>query len=178
MEYHDSCYRMPATLQLMNPSPHRARWLLLVILAAPAAHSQVTNVFNFDNGQVPAGTLFTGNNTGAGLTNAGGFTNSGCTVLTRPGSGQTYGQWVVTNDLAGGVSVSSFNVSFKLYLGHGSGGNAGVTNAGGNGLLFHLGPTPPSQYTGSASSWGNGLDVTFRTYDSSPNNSGINIEYN
>src|SRR6266404_1588154 len=101
---------MPATLHPMNPIAHRARWFLMFSLALSVARGQVTNVFNFDNGQMPAGTVFKGNNAGAGLTNAGGFSNSGCMVLTRPGSGQTYGQWVVTNDLAGGVSVSSFNV--------------------------------------------------------------------
>jgi hypothetical protein len=73
--------------------------------------------FNFDNGQLPAGTIFTGNQSGTGVTNTGGFTNSGCMVLTRPGTGaQNYGQWVITNDLANGLPVTAFNVSFKLYL--------------------------------------------------------------
>jgi beta-glucanase (GH16 family) len=147
------------------------------------AHGQNTNntpvTFNFDGGQLPAGTVFVSNQAGTGVTNGGGFTNSGCMVLTRPGTGaQNYGQWVVTNDLANGTPVTSFDVSFKLYMGHGSGGDVNVPNHGGNGLVFHLGPVPPSQYTGSASSWGNGLDVTFRTYSSVPNTSGINVEYN
>lgn len=154
---------------------------MLFALAVPAARGQPTNppaTFNFDNGELPSGTIFTGNNPGAGVTNAGGFTNSGCLVLTHPATGQTYGQWVITNDLAGGIPVNSFNVSFKLYMGNGSGGDAGAPHAGGNGLVFHLGPIPPSQYIGSASSWSNGLDVTFRTYSSVPNTAGVNVEYN
>jgi beta-glucanase (GH16 family) len=133
--------------------------------------------FNFDAG-LPAGTVFYTNNPGSGVTNAGGYNNSGCLILTRPASGQTFSQWVITNDLAGGVPVSSFNVSFKLYMGHGTNGNSGVPNSGGNGLVFHLGPQPPIQYTGSASSWSNGLDVTFRTYSTPPNTAGLNVEYN
>lgn len=158
----------------------RAGWLI-VVLVGWSARGQSTNppvTFNFDDGQVPAGTSIRGNASRLGVTNAGGFNNSGCLILTRPGSGETYGQWVITNDLASGVPVNSFNISFKLYMGHGSGGNASVPNAGGNGLVFHLGPTPPSQYTGSASSWSNGLDVTFRTYHNAPNSAGINVEYN
>ena len=128
---------------------------------------------------MPSGTIIRSNYSALGLTNAGGFTNSGCMVLTRPIAGtQVYSQWCVTNDLAGGTPVSSFGASFKLYMGHGSGGNAPVPNPGGNGLVFHVGPTPTNQYTGTASSWGNGLDVTFRTFNSSPNIPGVNIEYN
>jgi beta-glucanase (GH16 family) len=149
----------------------------LLLLTSRAALAQPV-VFNFDNGQLPAGTTFTGNQAGTGLTNAGGFANSGCLVLTRPGTGATnYGQWIITNDLASGVAVTSFSVSFKLYMGHGSGGNGVVPNSGGNGVVFHLGPVPASQYTGSASSWGNGLDVTFRTYNSTPP-AGVDVEYN
>jgi hypothetical protein len=142
----------------------------------------ITNMmtYNFDGGQVPAGTIVQANNSAFGVTNAGGYTNSGCIILTRGHSGgaNSWGEWCVTNDLASGAAVSNFNVSFKLYMGNGSGGNGGVPNAGGNGMVFHVGPTPPSQYTGSGSSWGNGLDVTFRTYSSSPNTPGVNVEYN
>jgi hypothetical protein len=135
-------------------------------------------VYDFNNG-LPAGTVFRSGTLVMGVTNAGGFNNSGCMVLTRPiPSTQIYGQWCITNDLANGAAVSNFNVSFKLYMGNGSGGNAPVPHPGGNGLIFHVGPTPPNQYTGGASSWGNGLDVTFRTYNSSPNAPGVNIEYN
>ena len=135
-------------------------------------------LFSFDDGQIPAGSVLRGNNAGLEVASGGGFNGTGCLILTRPGSGQTYGQWVVTNDLAGGVPVSSFNISFMLYMGHGSGGDAGVPNSGGNGLVLHLGPTPPNQFTGSDSSWGNGLDVSFRTYGNSQNNVGLNLEYN
>lgn len=71
---------------------------------------------DFNNGQLPAGSYLAGDNPGAGVTNAGGFANSGCLVLTRPAfSGSTtYGQWMITNDLANGAGVSSFAISFKL----------------------------------------------------------------
>jgi hypothetical protein len=151
------------------------------VTSSNAALTVTTNspgtLYTFNSG-LPSGTIVQGNNPALGVTNAGGFTNSGCMILTRPGSGQTFGQWLVTNDLANGAAVSNFNASFKLYMGNGSGGNAPAPNPGGNGAVFHVGPAPANQYTGSSSSWGNGLDVTFRTYSSPPNTYGINIEYN
>lgn len=153
------------------------------LLLAASAYGQSTNLpalYSFDDGQVPAGTVFRGNNPGSGVTNAGGFASSGCLILTRPATGQNYGQWCITNDLASGAAVSSFLVTFKLYMGNGSGNPyIGIPNGGGNGLVFHLGPTPPSQMTGSSTSWGNGLDMTFSSYNQGatcPN--GVNIEYN
>src|SRR5258707_7665218 len=44
-------------------------------------------------------------------------------------------------------------------------------------MLFHWGPGLLYQYTGSASSFGQGLEVTFRTFfgGSGPNTMGINV---
>ncbi len=141
--------------------------------------------FSFDDGQVPLGTRLAvgpdgaGNqvNPAQGVTNAGGFGNSGCLILCDPASGQTFAQWRLTNDFSGGTTVTNFQINFKLFIGKGSGGNAGVPNAGGNGMTFHWGPGLLEQYTGGASSWGQGLDVTFRTYNSAPNTPGVNIYY-
>jgi beta-mannanase/fibronectin type 3 domain-containing protein len=150
--------------------------LALIAAIAPGGKAAV---YDFNSG-LPAGSIFQGSSGyGLGITNAGGSTNSGCIVLTRAiSSTQIYGQWCITNDLANGAAITNFNVSFKLYVGRGSGGNAPVANPGGNGAVLHVGPTPTSQYTGSASSWGNGLDVTFRTYSAAPNTYGVNVEYN
>src|SRR5690242_19493113 len=64
-------------------------------------------------------------------------------------------------------------------MGHGSGNPYnGIPNGGGNGLVLHLGPTPPSQMTGSSTSWGNGLDVSFSSYDQGGCPHGVNVEYN
>lgn len=133
--------------------------------------------FRFDDGQLPLGTVVRATNPGAGVTNGGGLSGSGCMVLTRPAVGETYGHWVITNDLGFGLPVNAFEICFALYMGNGSGGNAGIPNSGGNGMVLHIGPEPPAQYTGSASSWGNGLDVTFRTYNSGVNTPGINIAW-
>ena len=147
--------------------------------------------YTFDNGQVPSGTVLypapgghdsSGNNgnPGLGVTNAGGLNNSGMLVLTIPDSGvQTWGQWWITNDLANGQAITNLSLSFNLFMGGGSGGNATVQfpPAGGNGMVFHWGPGLIAQYSGGGSSFGHGLDVTFRTYNSSPNTPGINIYY-
>ena len=53
-----------------------------------------------------------------------------------------------------------------------------MPNAGGNGFVFHVGPTPPAQFTGSDSTWGNGLDVSFRSSHNGANTAGINVAYN
>lgn len=150
---------------------------MAVLLMTQVASGQVTFTykFTFDDGLTPPTSTVRANNPGAGATNAGGIYGTGCMILTTPASGETYGHWAITNDLGFGNIVDAFEVRFALYMGNGSGGNAGVPNAGGNGLILHLGPVPPAQYTGSASSWGNGLDVVFRTYNSGINTAGINI---
>jgi hypothetical protein len=163
---------------------------LLLLPEAPGVLGQSGVTFDFNDGMVPGGTTIPNTPDGANLPNAGvgvagsgGFANSACLRLTVPFTGHTYagtyGQWCITNDLAGAAAISSFTASFLLLMGDGSGGNAGVPNAGGNGFVFHLGPTPPTQLTGSDSTWGNGLDVNFRTYNSGGNETtGINIAYN
>ena len=135
-----------------------------------------TVTYTFDDGLLPAGTtMATGPDAGgnqinpaAGVTNAGGLGNSGMLILTEPATGQTYAQWLLP-DLASGQAITNLSLSFNAFLGNGSGGNAPVPNPGGNGMVFHWGPGLLDQYTGGASSWGQGLDVTFRTYFSSPN---------
>ncbi len=150
----------------------------LFIFGARAA----TMSYDFNDGVVPDGTMIPTTptagtlNPALGVTNAGGFTNSGCLILTRPSSGESFGQWWVTN-LLSGDPVASFKATFKLWTGNGTGGSAPVPNAGGNGVIFHVGPQPPTQYTGGASSWGNGLDVTFRVYSSTPTY-GLHVFYN
>jgi hypothetical protein len=156
-----------------------------VVLSADSSGNPDGVTFSFDDGLVPAGTRLAvgpdaaGNqiNPGLGVTNAGGFNNSGALILCAPSTGQSFGQWRLTNDFANGVPVTHLHVSFKLFMGNGTGGNSGVPNAGGNGMVFHWGPGLLEQYTGGASSWGQGLDVTFRTYNSAPNTVGINIYY-
>lgn len=143
--------------------------------------------FSFDDGLVPVGTRLAvgpdagGNqiNPGQGVTNANGFTNSACLILTQPASGQTFAQWRLTNDYASGATVTNLNLAFKLFMGNGTGGSTppGLPNGGGNGMLFHWGPGLLEQYTGGASSWGQGLDVTFRSYNSAPNIYGVSIYY-
>jgi hypothetical protein len=141
--------------------------------------------FDFNDGLVPGGTAIPnspdgGNlpNPGVGVVISGGLTNSACLILAVPGVGQTYGQWWITNNLAGAAAITNFTASFQLFMGNGSGGNAGVPNAGGNGFVFHVGPTPPAQFTGSDSTWGNGLDVSFRSSHNGANTAGINVAYN
>ena len=145
--------------------------------------------YSFDDGTLPSGTSFptasdgSGNthNPGAGVTATGGYNNSGMLVMTVPqGSVQTFAQWQLP-DLATGQRLTNLNISFNAFLGGGSGNGNAVRfpPAGGNGMLFHWGPGLLYQYTGSASSFGQGLDVTFRTYygGSGPNTMGINVYY-
>jgi hypothetical protein len=157
---------------------------LLLLLASPPISAQNGVTFDFNDGLVPGGTAipntpdgFNLPNPGVGVTVAGGVSNSPCLVLTIPGVGQTYGQWWITNDLAGAAAITNFTASFQLLMGDGSGGNAGVPNSGGNGFVFHVGPVPPAQFAGSDSTWGNGLDVSFRSSADWPNTTGINIAY-
>jgi hypothetical protein len=160
--------------------------VLFLVLASPGAlRAQSGATFDFNDGLVPGGTAIPNTpdganlpNPGLGVADSGGFTNSDCLVLTVPGVGQTYGQWLITNDLSGASAITNFTASFQLFLGNGSGGNADVLNSGGNGFVFHVGPTPPAQFTGSDSTWGNGLDVNFRTSFSGVNSTGINVAYN
>ena len=141
--------------------------------------------FGFNDGALPVGTRLAvgpdagGNqiNPSQGVTNAGGFNDSGCLILINPATGQSFAQWRLTNDYSGGITVTNLALAFKLFIGNGSGGNAGVPNSGGNGLVFHWGPGLLEQYTGGASSWGSGLDITFRTYSSPPNTPGVNVYY-
>ena len=141
--------------------------------------------YTFDDGVLPAGTTMAvgpdaggnQNNPAAGVTNAGGLGGSGMLILTEPAVGQTYAQWLLP-DLASGLPITNLSLSFNLFIGNGSGGNnTAVANPGGNGMIFHWGPGVLNQYTGSASSWGYGLDVTFRTYNSTVNTPGVNILY-
>lgn len=139
--------------------------------------------YDFDDGLVPPGTELAAYPVVGGTINpyqgvgyvAGNPTP--CLIVVSNATGETFGQWFVTNDVTGGAGVSSLKASFKLWMGTGTGGNCGTPNPGGNGMIFHVGPRPPKQYSGGASSWGNGLDVTFRWYTSPPNNAGINIAW-
>jgi hypothetical protein len=97
-------------------------------------------------------------------------------ILTEPAVGQTYAQWNLP-DLANGQPITNLSLSFNAFLGNGSGGYGAVPNPGGDGMVFHWGPGVLNQYTGSASSWGQGLDIDFRTYTTAPNTTGINILY-
>jgi hypothetical protein len=133
--------------------------------------------FTFNDGLVPANTtlaiappLTDVINVQQAVASAGGFENSGCLVLISNATGQTFGQWQITNDLANGSAVSSFAVSFKLWN-----VNQDPGSALGNGLIFHVGPRLPSQYTGGASSWGNGLDLNFRNFANGIIPLGVNI---
>ena len=147
--------------------------------------------FTFNDGNVPVGTTFATRaddnalNLYTAVTNVPGNPTF-CLLLISNDVNQTEQQWFITNDITSGAAVSSFTASFKLWMGTGAGGNSGLPNSGGNGAVFHVGPrpvfttsgtTPGAGYTGSASSWGNGLDVGFRTYSSPPNTPGINIIY-
>jgi hypothetical protein len=133
--------------------------------------------FTFDDGVVPANSslatlpaLTDGINAYEAITNTGGFQNSGCLILVSNAVGQSYGQWQLTNDLANGSAVSSFSASFKMWM-----VNKDPASAIGNGMIFHVGPRLPSQYTGGASSWGNGLDLNFRNFNNNIIPPGVNI---
>jgi hypothetical protein len=159
--------------------------LLGLLLAAPGVRAQSGATFDFNDGLVPAATAIPNTpdgynlpNPGLGVAVSGGFSNSGCLILTVPGAGQTYGQWWITNGLGGAAAITNFTASFQLFMGNGSGGNAGVSNSGGNGFVFHIGPTPPAQFAGSDSTWGNGLDVNFRTSNDGGYTTGVNVAYN
>jgi hypothetical protein len=150
--------------------------LALLLATIATLHSAPTPTYTFDDGLLPAGTTLwattdsSGNpvNPGAGVTNADGLNNSGMLILTVPASGQTFEQWLLP-DFANGNPITNLATSFYMFVG-------GPTN-GGNGLVFHWGPGLKNQYSGSASSFGLGLDVTFRTYGSGLNPAGINIYY-
>lgn len=142
--------------------------------------------FDFDDCKVPPNTSIptapaVGEtrplNPGLGITNSGGYGDSPCMILCRPAVGETHGHWWITN-VPGVMAITNFNAQFKLYMGNGTGGNAPIPNAGGNGMVFHVGPIPPAQYKGSASSWGNGLDVTFRLWNGgAPYTPGVLVSY-
>jgi hypothetical protein len=135
--------------------------------------------WNFNDGLVPVNTFlattspgldtFNGTNptnSFEAITNAGGFNNSGCLILVSNTTGQTYGQWHLTNvyTLAGGQPVTNVHLAFKFWMVNFDPGFSLAANTIGNGLIFHIGPEVPQQYTGGASSWGNGLDLTFRNF--------------
>ena len=161
-------------------------WIILLTLTALAAQGQVANTYNFDDGQIPSGTAFPANagldgnahNPGAGATNAAGFNNTGMLIMAVPASGSTFAQWQLP-DFASGQSITNLSVTFNVFIGGGTNGNAAVRfpPAGGNGMVFHWGPGLLYQYAGSASSFGQGLDVTFRMYNSGANTPGINIYF-
>ena len=144
--------------------------------AVLATTSLLSQTYTFDDGLLPAGTTFPttngldgiGHNLGSGVTNAGGFNNSGMLIMTVPGSGSTFSQWQLP-DFAPGQLLTNLSVSFNVFM--------GGPVSGGNGMVFHWGPGALYQYTGSASSFGQGLDVTLRTFGSGVNTSGINVYY-
>src|SRR5258708_8936095 len=150
--------------------------LLMLILSGSLARGQATPTYTFDDGQMPSGTTFpmsagldgVVHNSGSGVTNAGGFNNTGMLIMTVPASGSSFAQWLLP-DFAGGQAITNLSLSFNVFMG----GPA----SGGNGFVFHWGPGLLYQYAGSASSFGQGLDVTLRSFNSSPNTSGINIYY-
>ncbi len=143
-----------------------------------------------------------GRNPYLSVSHVGGVDNSGMLILSAvTGSthwlaptnaradvpaGQAFGQWHI-GDLAFGQPITNLIVAFDLFYGNGSGGNAGTnlmtdaSHEGGNGFLFHWGPgldpNGVDQYSGGSSSWGQGLDVVWRLYNSPPNTPGINIQY-
>ena len=147
--------------------------------------------FTFDNGQVPNDTFlasaypagldtFNGNNPTNVyqiITNVGGFNNSGCLTVVSNVTGQTFGQWHLTNvyTLAGNQPVTNFNVKFKFWMVNLDPGFSLTANTIGNGLVFHVGPEIPQQYTGGGSSWGNGLDLNFRNFANGIVPQGVNI---
>jgi hypothetical protein len=155
-------------------------WIAAALLVAASLRGQDSNsvTYAFDDGLAPAGTTLwktadsSGNqvNPGEGVTNVGGFQNTGMLILTVPGapSVQTFAQWLLPDFAVGGL-VTNLACSFNVFL--------GGPSAGGNGMLFHWGPGLKNQYSGSASSFGQGLDVTLRTYGSGVNPSGINVFY-
>jgi hypothetical protein len=161
--------------------------------------------YTFDDGRIPSTTWLSSNavdtagngkNPYLSVTNVGGVNNSGMLILTANTgggtghgggvpNGQAFAQWHIA-DLVNGAAITNLILAFDMFYGNGSGGNTpsyytDTAHAGGNGLLFHWGPglnpNGVDQYTGGASSWGTGLDVTFRIYNSSPNIPGISIYY-
>jgi len=110
---------------------------------------------DFNDGQVPAGTLLDGS---AAVLPTGGINNSGVLQLTHS-VGNLLGGFFIP-DPVNGATVTNFMVSFKLYIGQGSGNPA-------DGFSFNFATditgTPP--FSTSEEGTGSGITIAFDTYD-------------
>ena len=121
----------------------------LVLLLMLASAQAGTFTADFNSG-LPAGGAVFGNST---ISAGGGYTNSGCLVLTTATAGQN-GGFIITNDLDAGAPVASFTASCKVLIG---GGN------GADGISFNFAPDLPLG-TITEEGAGTGLTVEFDTF--------------
>lgn len=115
--------------------------------------------YNFNDGNVPAGTGVFGN---AMVVNSGGFEGTGYISLTEDAGGQA-GTWIV-EDLNAGGPVGGIDVAFKALLTPPDG------TAPADGMGFHWAPDlPDAGFPGAEEPVGHGLSVGFDTYNNGNN---------
>ncbi len=126
--------------------------LTVCFLAAPTSPNFA---FNFNDGNVPAGTSIFGN---ASVAPNGWVTdNSGCLHITDAVNSEA-GAFVVTNLVYGGAQVSGISVAFDLYEG-------GGTSTPADGFSFNWDANLPTATVGTAETGaGNGVSLCFRIY--------------
>ena len=147
----NSRYKVNVTGANGSPLTSTEATLTVVSITAPA-FPQV--IFDFDDGQVPAGTRIFGSAT---VDPAEGVGASGGLLLT-PAIGSQSGSFVV-QDFNGGLVVDGFTVAFKLKIGPGS-------SKPGDGVSFSFGTNVPnSLFPAPQQGVGPGLAVSFDLYD-------------
>jgi hypothetical protein len=125
---------------------------LTVVNLTPPASPQFS--FNFDDGQVPAGTGVYGNSY---ITANGGVGDSGTLHLTDAINGQN-GGFVVSNLVFNGAQVNAISVAFDVREGGGSGSPA-------DGFSFNWDAGLTDGVVGNAETGsGNGVSLCFRRY--------------
>src|SRR5438093_9019765 len=137
---------------------------LLTLVAGVTVCHGASFITDFNSG-LPAGSSIYGS---AFVDTAGGVTNSG-TLKVTTAAGNLQGSYIV-EDIAGGVPITNFTLSYKLNLG---GLNTGNRIA--DGMSFCYGTDLPNATWGEEGV-GNGLVITFDTWDNAAPDSAPAIE--
>jgi hypothetical protein len=139
---------------------------LTVIAPITAQNPEIS--FNFDDGQVPAGTAVYGS---AIVDTSGGVNDSGTLKITEAANSQS-GSFVI-DDVKAGAPVSAFTATFQLRMGEG-------TPTPADGLSFVFAPDIPNGAWGPEGT-GSGLVVEIDTWDNSvagsPDLIGIDVKW-
>jgi hypothetical protein len=109
--------------------------------------------YDFNDGQVPVGTAV---GSAATVLPTGGINDSGVLQLT-PAVGSMQGGFSIP-DLINGATVTNFTITFKLFVGQGSGNAA-------DGFSFNFGTDLAGIDNTSEEGTGSGITVAFDTYD-------------